>query len=62
MIFDMKADLHNHSYYSDGVLSPCQVVDLASKAKNTPFDMRLVQGVVMRTIIDGRTVFQNKEN
>ena len=35
--------------------------DLASKAKNTPFDLRLVQGVVMRTVIDGRTVFQNKE-
>jgi 3',5'-nucleoside bisphosphate phosphatase len=28
----MKADLHNHSYYSDGVLSPCDVVKLASKA------------------------------
>ena len=28
----MKADLHNHSYYSDGVLSPCEVVRLASKA------------------------------
>ena len=35
--------------------------ELASKAKNTPFDLRLVQGVVMRTVIDGRTVFQNKE-
>jgi len=28
----MKADLHNHSYYSDGVLSPTEVVRLASKA------------------------------
>jgi 3',5'-nucleoside bisphosphate phosphatase len=28
----MKADLHNHSYYSDGVLSPTEVVKLASKA------------------------------
>ncbi|MDC3316049.1 PHP domain-containing protein [Candidatus Thioglobus sp.] len=28
----MKADLHNHSYYSDGVLSPSEVVRLASKA------------------------------
>jgi 3',5'-nucleoside bisphosphate phosphatase len=28
----MKADLHNHSYYSDGVLSPSDVVKLASKA------------------------------
>ena len=37
-------------------------VDLASKAKNTPFDLRLVQGVVLRTVIDGRTVYQLKEN
>ena len=36
--------------------------DLASKAKNTPFDMRLVQGLVIRTVIDGRTVFEHKEN
>ena len=28
----MKADLHNHSYYSDGVLSPAEVVRLASQA------------------------------
>ena len=28
----MKADLHNHSYYSDGVLSPTEVVKLASLA------------------------------
>ena len=28
----MKADLHNHSYYSDGVLSPSEVVKLADKA------------------------------
>jgi 3',5'-nucleoside bisphosphate phosphatase len=28
----MKADLHNHSYYSDGYLSPKEVVKLASKA------------------------------
>jgi len=28
----MKADLHNHSYYSDGVLSPREVVQLASQA------------------------------
>ena len=25
----MKADLHNHSYYSDGVLSPSEVVRYA---------------------------------
>ena len=28
----MKADLHNHSYYSDGILSPSEVVKLSSKA------------------------------
>ena len=28
----MKADLHNHSYFSDGVLSPSEVVWLASDA------------------------------
>ncbi len=27
----MKIDLHNHSYYSDGVLSPSEVVRLAKK-------------------------------
>ncbi|MDP7101184.1 MAG: dihydroorotase [Rhodospirillales bacterium] len=31
--------------------------DLVSKAKNTPFDLRPVQGVVLRTVIDGRTVY-----
>ena len=28
----MKADLHNHSYYSDGVLSPSEVVRLGHEA------------------------------
>jgi len=28
----MKADLHNHSYFSDGVLSPSELVGLASDA------------------------------
>ena len=28
-----------------------------SKSKNSPFDGRPVQGMVMRTVIDGRTVF-----
>ena len=28
----MKADLHNHSYFSDGVLSPIEVIRLASNA------------------------------
>lgn len=30
---------------------------LLSKSKNTPFDGRLVQGAVMRTVVDGRTVY-----
>jgi dihydroorotase len=30
---------------------------LLSKSKNTPFDGRLMQGAVIRTVIDGRTVF-----
>ena len=29
----MKADLHNHSYFSDGFLSPREIVRLASNAK-----------------------------
>ena len=32
--------------------------DLASKAKHTPFDGRPVQGIVLRTVIDGRTVYR----
>ena len=28
----MKADLHNHSYYSDGVLSPSELVEESNKA------------------------------
>ena len=35
----MKADLHNHSYYSDGVLSPTEVVRLASKAECDLFSL-----------------------
>jgi dihydroorotase len=34
--------------------------DLLSKSKNSPFDGRLVQGKVLRTVIDGRTVFMDK--
>lgn len=30
-----------------------------SKSKNSPFDDRPVQGMVMRTIVDGRTVFKH---
>lgn len=32
--------------------------ELISKSKNTPFDGHPVQGVVLRTVIDGRTVFE----
>ena len=35
----MKADLHNHSYYSDGVLSPSEVVKLASQAECELFSL-----------------------
>ena len=35
----MKADLHNHSYYSDGLLSPSDVVRLASKASCDLFSL-----------------------
>jgi len=35
----MKADLHNHSYYSDGVLSPSEVVKLASAAECDLFSL-----------------------
>ncbi len=34
--------------------------DLISKAKNSPFDGRLVQGIARQTVIDGRTVFRRK--
>jgi len=35
----MKADLHNHSYFSDGCLSPREVVRLASKANCDLFSL-----------------------
>ena len=35
----MKADLHNHSYYSDGVLSPSELVRLARKAECDLFSL-----------------------
>ena len=31
--------------------------DLRSKSKNSPFDGRLVQGQVLRTVVDGRTIY-----
>ena len=34
--------------------------DLLSLSKNTPFDGRLVQGRVLRTVVDGRTVFERQ--
>ncbi len=34
--------------------------DLISKAKNSPFDGRPVQGIAFRTVIDGRTVFRRE--
>ena len=33
---------------------------LQSKSKNTPFDGRPVQGEVLRTVVNGETVFQAK--
>ena len=35
----MKADLHNHSYFSDGVLSPREIVRLASDASCDLFSL-----------------------
>ena len=35
--------------------------DLLSKSKNSPFDGRPVQGKVLQTVIDGRTVFRAEE-
>ncbi len=35
----MKADLHSHSYYSDGVYSPSEVVGFADKAKCDIFSL-----------------------
>lgn len=31
---------------------------LTSKSKNSPFDGRMLQGKVLRTVVDGRTVYQ----
>ena len=36
--------------------------NLRSKSKNTPFDGRPVQGVVLRTVVDGRAVFNIETN
>ena len=35
----MKIDLHTHSYYSDGVYSPSEVVELANQAKCDLFSL-----------------------
>ena len=45
----MKVDLHNHSYYSDGVFSPTEVVRLADEAACDLFaitDHDTTEGVV----------------
>ena len=34
---------------------------LRSMSKNTPFDGRLVQGKVLRTLVDGRTIYQSDQ-
>ena len=34
--------------------------DLRSKSKNTPFDDRRLQGVVLRTVVGGETVFERE--
>ena len=39
MKYIMKADLHNHSYYSDGFLSPSDVVKLASQGECDLFSL-----------------------
>ena len=36
--------------------------DLRSKSKNTPFDDRRLQGVVLRTVVGGETVFEREGN
>jgi dihydroorotase len=33
--------------------------DLRSLSKNTPFDGRLVQGKVLCTLVDGRTIYES---
>ncbi|MFP4126974.1 MAG: dihydroorotase [Alphaproteobacteria bacterium] len=38
-----------------------ELADLHSLAKNTPFENRLVQGKVLRTFVDGRTVYRLEE-
>jgi dihydroorotase len=38
-----------------------ELAALRSLAKNTPFENRLVQGRVLRTFVDGRTVYRFEE-
>lgn len=42
---------------------PCRISvdDLASKSKNTPFDGRPVQGMVMATFVDGRLIYDGRD-
>jgi dihydroorotase len=37
---------------------PIRTDEFRSKSKNAPFDGRPVQGRVVRTIVDGRTIFE----
>ncbi len=42
---------------------PCRIEEdnLASKSKNTPFDSRPVQGMVMATMVDGRMIYDGRD-
>lgn len=39
----------------------CEREDLITRSTNSPFDGRLLQGRVMRTLVGGRTVFEREE-
>ncbi|MBX9635883.1 MAG: amidohydrolase family protein, partial [Magnetospirillum sp.] len=51
----LRADLMVFDPSRAWVVDPYQ---FRSKSKNSPFDGRPVQGLVMRTVVDGRTVFE----
>lgn len=42
---------------------PCRITEdsLVSKSKNTPFDGRPVQGMVMATMVDGRLIYDGRD-
>ena len=56
-----RAVLHDLTLFDPHLGWQVDADELASKAKNSPFDGRPVQGRVLRTIIDGRTVFEPDE-